>query len=60
MSEHHTWKYVINVINDIYDIYDIYEIWDLTCIYISIWGHDLRNAANHVRYPEKLFLGSTN
>ena len=49
--------YVINVI---YDILDIYDISHLTCINISIWvskeALNLRNAANYLKYPTKLFL----
>ena len=41
--------------------YDKYDIWHLACIYISIWvskeALEPRNAANHLRYPTKLFLG---
>ena len=52
---------VINVIYDIYDMYGALALTD-TIMYVCQYGcqkkrKDLRNAANHLRYPNKLFEG---
>ena len=56
--------YVMYVIYDIYNIYDILHVWcyDKHHMYVCQYRcqkkrQDLRNAANHLIYPNKFCLG---